>query len=108
MDDGVMIVSFESFMKDRLSIWMGSYPAEYDPVDRHRALEARSDEVKNERAITNLEDRAKLIKGTKLEGFPDFGHTMLKHWQFDERCMSSKLVSFLLTEGLTDVNLNHG
>jgi len=87
--------SFEDFMKDKASAWMGSETGEYDEVDQHRALQtqpgmkqARTDSPRDDDRGDGAEGK---IKGKVMKGFPDFGHHMHRYWKFDKKCASSWL-----------------
>jgi hypothetical protein len=72
-------------------LWVSANTTEYDEVDRHRALQTmpsvRADEMHDSQDAEGDGDEA-LITGRVAEGYPDFGHGMLDHFQFEEGCES--------------------
>jgi hypothetical protein len=84
-------------MRDKARYWVSADTSEYDEVDRHRALETmpagdldRSDREESdvEPSGGNRDGEEGKVKRGKVDGYPDFGHEMLEHFQFEEGCES--------------------
>ena len=71
-------LSFEDFMRDKAHLWakpeQSWYMAEVDEF--HGGVAGQP------------EPKTVEIFGQRIEGYPDFGHGMLKHWRFVKDCES--------------------
>ncbi|ORX40856.1 pyridoxal phosphate-dependent transferase [Kockovaella imperatae] len=67
------IWSFEDFLRDKAHLWTGSETSEFfeDSAKYHNPNAAVQDSASEV-----------IIAGQKVEGYPDFGHGMLKFWLF--------------------------
>ncbi|KAI9633417.1 pyridoxal phosphate-dependent transferase [Dioszegia hungarica] len=74
------IWDFETFVRDKADVWTGSSTKEYDDVERHHA-EQKSHGTTGEQARNGT---ASELEGQRKEGYPDFGHNMLKYWAFKD------------------------
>ena len=82
--------SFEQFLRDKAHLWTGMDTTEYDEVEQHRALATLPGAPQGNPAASPDEigldgEEAKLLGRTK-DGYPEFGHGMLKYWKFDKDC----------------------
>lgn len=83
-------------MKDKAKYWVSANTTEYDEVDRHRALEtlpvgtgmAHGSEQEQVMSMEDRDGEEDRVIGSKMDGYPDFGHGMLEHFQFEEGCKS--------------------
>jgi hypothetical protein len=89
-------------MRDKARYWVSADTTEYDEVDRHRALETmpagdldRFDrrELDVEPSGGNRDGEEGKVKGGKVDGYSEFGHDMLEHFQFEEGCKSDPGIS---------------
>jgi hypothetical protein len=81
-----MARSFDEFMKEKAHLWAGTGKTNYfDDVERQRV--SSPVESKVPQGFPEADESA--IEGRVLEGYPDFGHNMLKYWKFDPKCTSS-------------------
>ena len=70
---------------------MSADTTEYDDVDRHRALETMPAVSSSGEAVPERDDghgEESKVSGGKMDGYPDFGHGMLKDFQFEDGCKS--------------------
>ncbi|ORY28005.1 pyridoxal phosphate-dependent transferase [Naematelia encephala] len=79
--------SFQDFVKEKAILWVGANTIEYDEVDRHRALQEEPAinglAVQTGSVKSPLEDADESqIVGKIMDGYPEFGHGMLKYWKF--------------------------
>ncbi len=71
-------------------MWTGMETDQYDEVERNRALKSLPGYRKGpaESPDVGLDGEEEKIMGRTMEGYPDFGHDMLKYWKFEKTCMS--------------------
>jgi hypothetical protein len=83
------VPSFTAFLKEKAHIWTGATTDEYDEVDEHHAAAGAGAAQLD---LGGLESHAAadadegVLVGQVVEGMPEFGHGMLKYWQFREGC----------------------